>query len=93
MIGERTAEDIKIRIGSALSRESHWNCGTKGKGFCHRVTEDPQPIFWRGPVRPFLSLSNEIINSVKGVLERTPPELAADIVWQRDNLNRRRRSA
>ena len=79
MIGERTAEDIKIQIGSAYPQDATGTAEIRGRDF---VTGLPKTINFSSH-EACLALSepvNEIINSVKGVLERTPPELAADIV-------------
>lgn len=79
MIGERTAEDIKIRIGTACPGSSDETAEIRGRDF---VTGLPK-IINLSSEEACQALSEpvkEIINSVKGVLERTPPELAADIV-------------
>ena len=79
MIGERTGEDIKIRIGSACPGSPTETAELRGRDF---VTGLPK-ILNLSSEEACEALSepvNEIINSVKGVLERTPPELAADIV-------------
>ena len=79
MIGDRTAEDIKINIGSVYVQDHNETAEIKGRDF---VTGLPKTISfsseetWQALSEPV----NEIIISVKGVLERTPPELAADIV-------------
>ncbi|MGB1360705.1 MAG: rod shape-determining protein [Alphaproteobacteria bacterium] len=81
LIGERTAEDVKKTIGSAVSPSS----GTgkemqiKGRsltdGVPLEITINEKHIF--EAIEPTIS---EISNSVKTALEQTPPELAADIV-------------
>jgi rod shape-determining protein MreB len=79
MIGERTAEDIKIRIGSVCPGSPGDTAEIRGRDF---VTGLPK-IIDLSSEEACQALSEpvtEIIDSVKGVLERTPPELAADIV-------------
>ena len=79
LIGERTAEDIKIQIGSAFPLEQELRMQTKGRDL---VTGLPKTIELtseeiRGALEEPLLL---IIEAIKMTLERTPPELAADIV-------------
>lgn len=79
MIGERTAEDIKIQIGSVYPQAQTETREIRGRDF---VTGLPKIIDFSSE-EACLALSEpvaEIISRVKGVLERTPPELAADIV-------------
>jgi rod shape-determining protein MreB and related proteins len=79
MIGERTAEDIKIQIGSALPVDPELTMEVRGRDLIaglprtitigsNEVTEAMEPVL------------QQIITSVKGVLEETPPELAADVI-------------
>lgn len=77
-IGERTAEDLKIRIGTAYPREESISVECKGRDL---VTGLPKTI----PVtsEEIMEALDEpltiICESVHNVLEKTPPELAADI--------------
>lgn len=77
-IGERTAEDLKIRIGTAYPREESVSVECKGRDL---VTGLPKTI----PVtsEEIMEALDEpltiICESVHNVLEKTPPELAADI--------------
>lgn len=79
LVGERTAEDIKIQIGSAFPLEQELRMQCKGRDL---VTGLPKTIELtseeiRGALEePLL----QIIEAIKMTLERTPPELAADIV-------------
>ena len=79
LIGEQTAENIKIRIGSAIDTRNPKSMEVRGRdfgaGLPKAVTVDSNDIA-AAVKRPLLS----IINSIKGVLERTPPELSADIM-------------
>lgn len=79
MIGERTAEDIKIRIGSAYPEGEGQSMEVRGRDL---VTGLPRTIRFTS-ADTFQALSEPItaiIDGVKSVLERTPPELASDIV-------------
>jgi len=78
-IGERTAEDIKINIGSALYLEDKLTFEIKGRDI---LTGLPRNIIVNSDdVTEALQSSLElIINSIKNVLSETPPELAADIM-------------
>ena len=79
MIGERTGEDIKIQVGSVYPQAPTEAAEIRGRDF---VTGLPKTISFssREACLALCEPVNEIISSVKGVLERTPPELAADIV-------------
>jgi len=79
MIGERTAEDIKINIGSAYPLETEMTLEVKGRdlvaGLPKTVTVSSEEIreALQEPLRA-------ILESTKIALERTPPELAADLI-------------
>ncbi len=79
LIGERTAEDIKIQIGSAFPLEQELRMQIKGRDL---VTGLPKSIELRSEeIREALEEPLiPIIETIKLTLERTPPELAADIV-------------
>ena len=79
LVGERTAEDVKIQIGSAFPLEQELRMQIKGRDL---VTGLPKTIELtseevRGAIEEPLI---QIIEAIKMTLERTPPELAADIV-------------
>lgn len=79
MIGERTAEEIKIQIGSAYPEGEGKSMEVRGRDL---VTGLPRTIRFTS-ADTFQALSEPItaiIDGVKSVLERTPPELASDIV-------------
>jgi rod shape-determining protein MreB len=78
-IGERTAEDIKINIGSALYMEDKLTMEAKGRDI---LTGLPRNIIVNSDdVTEALQSSLEIIiSSIKNILAETPPELAADIM-------------
>ena len=79
MIGERTAEEIKIKIGSAYPLEEEMNLEVKGRdlvaGLPKAVTITSEEIrdALQEPLRAILEMT-------KISLERTPPELAADLI-------------
>jgi rod shape-determining protein MreB len=79
LIGERTAEEVKIRIGSAAPLEEKQTMEIKGRnlieGIPKTVTITDEEI--RESLADAIST---IVNAVRVALERTPPELSADIV-------------
>ena len=79
MIGERSSEDIKIKIGSADKLEEEMSMTIKGRDL---VSGLPKTIeITSEEIREALQEPvNNIIEGVKALLERTPPELAADIM-------------
>ncbi|HIW15185.1 MAG TPA: rod shape-determining protein [Firmicutes bacterium] len=81
LIGERTAEDIKIRIGSAYPTEETENATMEIKG---RNLVDGLPknvVVSADEVREALGDSLQtIVEAIKNTLEKTPPELSADII-------------
>ncbi len=79
LIGERTAEQIKIKIGSAAPLEEKMTMEIKGRDLIEGI---PKTVtITDEEVREALSDSiATIVNAVRVALERTPPELSADIV-------------
>jgi rod shape-determining protein MreB len=79
LIGERTAELIKVNIGTAYPEDAVQSMEVKGRDLVAGV---PKTLELKSEeVREALTEPvNRIIESVKIALERTPPELAADIV-------------
>jgi len=79
LIGERTAEQIKIEIGSAYPLDEPVTMEIKGRdlreGIPKTIVVDDQEI--REALEDIVS---SIINAIRVALERTPPELAADII-------------
>ncbi|RMF86612.1 MAG: rod shape-determining protein [Nitrospinota bacterium] len=79
LIGERTGEEIKINIGSAYPLEEKRTMEIKGRDLVAGVPKTL--IITDEEIRESLYESiNTIVETVKLALERTPPELAADIV-------------
>jgi len=79
LIGERTAEQIKIAIGSAYPEEEVRTMQVKGRDLVAgipktiEVTSEEIREAMQEPI-------NAIVEAVRLALEKTPPELAADIV-------------
>ena len=78
LIGERTAEQIKIEVGSAYPLEKPLNMQVKGR---HLLEGIPKTItIDDAEIRDSLSACvSTILNAIRVALERTPPELSADI--------------
>jgi len=78
LIGERTAEDLKVQIGTAFSRSVPISMDVRGRNLITglpktiNVTSDEMQEALSEPV-------TSILESVYMVLEKTPPELASDI--------------
>jgi len=81
LIGERTAERIKMDIGCAWPEEDPRSLEVKGRDLLSGV---PKTIVVDSEeIRQALSEPvGEIVEAVKHTLEKTPPELAADIIDQ-----------
>ncbi len=78
LIGERTAEDIKINIGSAFPRPESVSVDVRGRNL---VTGLPKTITVTSEEteEALRDATLQIVEAVHSVLEKTPPELAADI--------------
>lgn len=79
LIGERTAEDIKINLGSAFPGQEESTMEVKGRnlldGLPKNITVSSEEI------REALSDPvGTIVDAIRSTLERTPPELSADII-------------
>ena len=79
LIGERTAEDIKIKIGSAYPYENETSMTVKGRS---QMDGLPKLIeITAEEIREALADSVEqIVEAIRSTLEKTPPELSADIM-------------
>jgi rod shape-determining protein MreB len=79
MVGERTAEEIKIRIGSAYPLEEELTMEVRGRdlvaGLPKIITISSEEVreAVSGPI-------NAIVEAARVTLERTPPELSADLI-------------
>jgi len=79
LIGEKTAESVKMAIGSVLEGEAPMEASVKGRDL---VTGLPREvIITDSDIREALAGSiNALIDSVKEVLETTPPEILSDVM-------------
>ncbi len=79
LVGERTAEEIKIKIGSAVPYEGEGKMEVKGRnlidGLPKSVTLTSEEV--REALDDPIS---QILDAIKATLEKTPPELSADII-------------
>jgi rod shape-determining protein MreB and related proteins len=79
LIGDRTAEELKIKIGSALPCEEEMSMDVRGRdqvaGMPRTITVHTNEI-----VESLAEPLEAIVGAVRTVLERTPPELASDII-------------
>lgn len=79
LIGERTSEEIKIQIGSAFPYEEEGTMMVKGRNLIDglpkyiEITSEEVREALKDPLV-------EIVDAIRSTLERTPPELAADII-------------
>ena len=78
LIGERTAEDIKIKIGSAYPRPEVVTMNVRGRNL---VTGLPKTVEVTSEEteEALREATSQIVEAVHSVLEKTPPELASDI--------------
>ena len=78
LIGKRTAEDIKIKIGSCFPRPEVDTLDVRGRNL---VTGLPKTVTVTSEEteEALKETTLQIVEAVHGVLEKTPPELAADI--------------
>ena len=81
LIGERTAEQIKIEAGSAFPLDEEWTVDLRGRDL---ATGLPKTIeLSTVELRDALSaVTNEIVRAVRATIETTPPELVADLMMR-----------
>nr|WP_164489055.1 MULTISPECIES: rod shape-determining protein [unclassified Romboutsia] len=79
MIGERTAEDIKISIGSTFKEDQESNMQIRGRDLISGLpkTVEISSTEVREALKEPISA---IVDAIKSTLEKTPPELASDIM-------------
>ena len=79
LVGERTAEDIKIMIGTVFPGNKNEKMEVRGRdlvtGLPHTITLTSDEV-----EEALRESVYTIIHAVKGILEQTPPELSADII-------------
>lgn len=78
LIGERTAEDLKIKIGTAFKMPDSDSMDVRGRDL---VTGLPKTVKVSSEEteEALRETTSQIVEAIHGVLEKTPPELAADI--------------
>lgn len=79
IVGEQTAEDIKINIGTAIPLKKNREYEVRGKNY---KSGQPEVLVINSNelIEPIREVIDEITNSVKRVLANTPPELMSDII-------------
>src|ERR1700746_1786962 len=79
LIGQQTAEEIKLEIGSAWDQEEELQAGGRGRDI---PTGPPKTVILTSQeIRRALDEPvTQIIEAIKSTLDKTPPELAADIM-------------
>lgn len=78
LIGEKTAEDIKKAIGTVVELEEDLSVDVSGRSLLNGLPKDVK--VYASELIPVLNSSvQEIIEEIKIIFEKTPPELAADI--------------
>ncbi len=79
MIGEMTAEKVKVRIGAALPLEEEKSIDVQGRdqvaGLPHRITVTSEEV-----AEALSEPLSAVMSMIKAMLERTPPELSSDII-------------
>ena len=81
-LGERTAEEIKMALGSACELEEELHAEIRGRDLGHRTAEDGRHVDRRTSGSAIEEPVAAIVDAVKVTLDKTPPELAADIMKQ-----------
>jgi rod shape-determining protein MreB len=79
MIGDQTAEEIKLQIGAAIPLEEELTMEVRGRGVVAglpRIVTVSSTEVAEAIAEPL----GTIVSALKGVMEKTPPELAADII-------------
>ena len=79
IIGQPTAEQLKIRIGAALPQDAQQTMEVQGQD---QVTALPRPVLLTTDdiAEALQEPLNEVVNTTRRVLEKTPPELISDII-------------
>ena len=77
LIGQQTAEEVKLEIGSAYDMKEEVHAEVRPR-HAHRPAEDGHPLL-RGD-RALDEPVSQIVDAIKSTLDKTPPELAADIM-------------
>ncbi|MES2023559.1 MAG: rod shape-determining protein [Patescibacteria group bacterium] len=78
-IGDKTAEEVKIKIGAAVPLEEELRVTIKGRDFIQGLPRSAQ-VSTNEIVKAIDSELKQIVKAIKDVLQETPPELASDII-------------
>jgi rod shape-determining protein MreB len=78
-IGEKMAEDIKIKIGSAIPIDEELALSVKGRDFILGLPRTVE-IKTNEIVKAISKELREMVKAIKDVLQETPPELSSDII-------------
>lgn len=78
-IGDKTAEEVKIRIGSALPLEEELKMEVKGRDLVSGLPRSVE-LKTNEIVKAISKELREMVRAIKDVFQETPPELAADII-------------
>lgn len=78
-IGDKTAEEVKIKIGAAVPLEEELRVTIKGRDFIQGLPRSAQ-VSTNEIVKAIDPELKQIIKAIKNVLAETPPELASDII-------------
>ena len=78
-IGDKTAEDIKINIGSALPIDEELSMTIKGRDLISGLPRSVE-VKTNEIVKAISKELREVVKAIKDVLQETPPELASDII-------------
>ena len=79
IIGDRTAEEIKIQIGSAIPNAERGSIKIKGRDLVEGLPKTIE-VTNKEVVEAISGELKEIIRAIKSVLQVTPPELASDVI-------------
>ncbi|MEX0933817.1 MAG: rod shape-determining protein [Candidatus Paceibacterota bacterium] len=80
-IGDKTAEEVKIKIGSAIAVDDERNVAIKGRDFIAGLPRSVN-VSTNEIVKAINPQLQEVIKAIKDVLQETPPELSSDIIDQ-----------
>lgn len=80
-IGDKTAEEIKIKIGSAIPLEDEIAMQVRGRDFVSGLPRSTE-VKTNEIVKAINKELRDMIKAIKDVLQETPPELSADIIDQ-----------
>ncbi len=78
-IGDKTAEEVKIKIGAAIKLEEELQVTIKGRDFIQGLPRSAQ-VSTNEIVNAIDGELKQVVKAIKDVLQETPPELASDII-------------